>query len=84
MLQVVGGEMDSNDNIQVQPHAMIMILLTRTNNVTSNLFAAITIDSKVLFNHKPLKGILWGISILCSTKNIAHQLLVNNINFFSH
>lgn len=49
MLQVPDGEIDSNDNIQVEPHAMIMVLLACTNNMTSNLYAAITIEKKVLF-----------------------------------
>lgn len=49
VLQVLDGEMDSNYNIQVEPHAMIVIPLTCTNNVTSNLYAAITIENKVLF-----------------------------------
>lgn len=49
MLQVPNGEMDSNFNIQVEPHAMIMVPLACTNNVTSSLYAAITIENKVLF-----------------------------------
>lgn len=49
VLRVLDGEMGSNYNIQVGPHAMVMIPLTSTNNVTSKLYAAITIENKILF-----------------------------------